>query len=266
MATLITLTRRELEVINNKNLHYPLAIAEKDYLLAIVSKIIYDSPLRKKLVFKGGTALHHCYLNQMRFSEDLDFTSLDNDISIDDVKKALEQYEFLSVKKEYTSNATIKIERLSYNGPLNQSNSLKLEIDFLQNVVLPAQNLEYKNVWRVDTKVRVMDIREITAEKIRAASDRARYRDFYDLFQIIKNFKLDFDEIISLIKRKEIRKTISKDSISANWMVAKQDKIGESQRIYYSEEVKDAEIEEMIEKLAIDKIEKNCGMNKKHIP
>ena len=32
--------------------------------------------LAESLVFKGGTALHHCYLPQHRFSEDLDFTSL----------------------------------------------------------------------------------------------------------------------------------------------------------------------------------------------
>lgn len=61
------LTRRELEIINRKSLKYPLAVAEKDYSLALVSKIIYNSPLRDKLVFKGGTALHHCYLEQMRF-------------------------------------------------------------------------------------------------------------------------------------------------------------------------------------------------------
>ena len=60
MANLVSLTKRELEVINRKKLGYPLAIAEKDYFLAIVSKIIYDSSLRDKLVFKGGTALHHC--------------------------------------------------------------------------------------------------------------------------------------------------------------------------------------------------------------
>ena len=113
---------------------YPLAIAEKDYFLAIVSKIIYDSSLRDKLVFKGGTALHHCYLNQMRFSEDLDFTSLDRNIKLEDVKKIFEPYDFLEIKKDYVSNATIKLERLTYSGPLGQPNSLKLEIDFIQNV------------------------------------------------------------------------------------------------------------------------------------
>lgn len=66
------LDRTELN-IRNKKLNYPLAIAEKDYFLAIVSKIIYNSPLREKLVFKGGTALHHTYLPELRFSEDLDF-------------------------------------------------------------------------------------------------------------------------------------------------------------------------------------------------
>ncbi len=255
MANLVSLSRRELEVINRKNLKYPLAIAEKDYFLALVSKIIYDSSLRDELVFKGGTALHHCYLNQMRFSEDLDFTSLDRNITVEDVKKIFEPYDFLEVKKEYVSNATIKLERLTYDGPLGQPNSLKLEIDFIQNVILPAKDLEYKNIWKVDTKVKVMDIREIVAEKLRATSDRARYRDFYDLFQILKNHKIDLKEVVELIKQKEVRKEISQKSRLANWEVAKQEKIGESQSIYYSEEVSDKEIEEMLTKIDVGTIE-----------
>ena len=251
MTIYISLTRRELEVINRHNLKYPLAIAEKDYLLAIVSKIVYESPLKDKLIFKGGTALHHCYLDQMRFSEDLDFTSLDKNLKIDEVKKIFEPFDFLSVRKEYTSNATIKLERLMYDGPLGQPNSLKLEIDFIQNVVLPPRELEYNNVWKVDTKVSVMDIREICAEKIRASSERARYRDFYDLFNILKNFQLDIKEIVELIKQKEVRKFLSQDSILANWEIARQEKVGESQKIYYSEEVDDTEIEKMIKKLDI---------------
>jgi len=249
------MTRREMEVINKKELRYPLMVAEKDYFLALVSKIVYDSPLRDILVFKGGTALHHCYLKQMRFSEDLDFTSLDRDLKLEDVKKIFEPYDFLSVKKEYVSKATIKIERLTYNGPLGQPNSLKLEIDFIQNVVLPAKDSEYKNIWKVDTKVRTMDIREIAAEKIRATSDRARYRDFYDLFQIFKNFNLDLKEIIGLINQKEVRKPISRKSILSNWKIAKQEKSGEVQRIYYSEEAGDEEIEKMIERLDIGTID-----------
>ncbi len=248
-------SKRELEVTNRRNLKYPLAIAEKDYFLALVSKIIYNSSLRNKLVFKGGTALHHCYLDQMRFSEDLDFTSLSKNINIKEIKEVIEENDFLRVKKEHTSKATIKLEKLSYSGPLEQSNSLKLEVDFLQNVVLPARDLKYRNVWSVDTSVRVMDIREITAEKVRATSDRARYRDFYDLFQIFKDFEVSLKEVVKIIKQKEIRKPISQNSILNNWEVAKQDKVKESQEIYYSQEVSDADIKEMIKKLKIGVIE-----------
>ena len=50
------LTRKQLEIINRKSLAYSLAIAEKDYMLALVSKVIYDSPLKSKIVFKGGNS------------------------------------------------------------------------------------------------------------------------------------------------------------------------------------------------------------------
>jgi predicted nucleotidyltransferase component of viral defense system len=72
---MIELLNKEKLILLNKNLKYPLAIAEKDYFLAIVSKIIFESKMKNKLIFKGGTALHHVYLPQLRFSEDLDFSS-----------------------------------------------------------------------------------------------------------------------------------------------------------------------------------------------
>lgn len=249
------LTRRELEIINRKNFSYPLAIAEKDYFLAIVSKIIYDSSLGKRLIFKGGTALHHCYLPQLRFSEDLDFTAIDKSITIEDVKAIFEQCDFLSIKKEYVSPATIKIEKLQYAGLLGLPNSLKLEIDHLQNVVLPAKTLVYKNVWKVPAKVRVMDEREICAEKIRAASDRARYRDFYDLAMLFRNYQFDLKEITELIRQKEIRQPITKKSILANWRFVQKDKEHEERVVYYSETVASQDIKKILDKLPFDIIE-----------
>ena len=82
-----------------------------------------------------------------------------------------------------------------------------MEIDYLQNALLhallPAQELKYNNVWGVDFSVKVMDIKEITAEKIRAMSDRARYRDFYDLFLILEKYQLNLDKIVGYIKQKK---------------------------------------------------------------
>ena len=251
---LLQLTKRELEIINRKNFAYPLAIAEKDYLLTIVSKIIYDSPLRKKLVFKGGTALHHCYLPQLRFSEDLDFTATDKSITIEEVRAIFEPYDFLSIKKEYVSPATIKIEKLQYRGPLGFTGSLKLEIDHLQDVILPVKVLSYKNIWKVQTKVRVMDEREVCAEKIRASSDRARYRDFYDLAMLFRNYQFDLQEITKIIGQKEIRQPISKKSILANWRFVKKEREQEEKIVYYAEAVTEKEIKEILAKLSFEVI------------
>jgi hypothetical protein len=50
-----SLTKQALQVINNASLHYTAGVAEKDYFLALVSKIINESALGSKLAFKGGT-------------------------------------------------------------------------------------------------------------------------------------------------------------------------------------------------------------------
>jgi predicted nucleotidyltransferase component of viral defense system len=252
MININLLTRGELEILNKRTLRYPLAVAEKDYLLAVVTGLIYSSRLKNKLVFKGGTAIHHCYLPQARFSEDLDFTSLDKNLTLDEVREVLESYDFLEVKEHYVSDATIKIERLKYSGSLIQPNSLKVEIDFIQNVVLPPCDKIYRNVWKVDTKANVMDIREICAEKIRAASGRARYRDFYDLALLFKDFKFDLGEIIKLIESKEIRESITQRSMLENWELAKKEKETESLNIYYNKEVKDSKIEELLKNLKVN--------------
>jgi predicted nucleotidyltransferase component of viral defense system len=243
------ITRQQLEIINRKSLKYPLHIAEKDYLLTLVLQIIANSDLGKTLIFKGGTALHHCYLEQYRFSEDLDFSSNQTAVSLEEVRKIFDEVEYLSIKKDYLSGATVKVEKLQYVGPLVQPNSLKVEIDFLQNVILPPQVLKYQNVWGVDFTVSVMDIREICAEKIRAMSDRARYRDFYDMYLILDAHEIDLIEVIELVKQKEVRKPITKANIQQNWKIVLTQKETEMGQIYYSRKVEDSAIEEMIQSL-----------------
>lgn len=254
---MIELLDKSALLLINKKLKYPLAVAEKDYFLALVSKIIYDSPLREKLIFKGGTALHHVYLPQLRFSEDLDFSTGQSLVTLEEIKAVLEQQDFLTVKKDYVSGATIKIERLSFIGPLGQPNSLKVEVDFLQNVILPPKDLDYQNEYGIKTKVRVMDIREIAAEKIRAMSGRIRYRDFYDFTMILLKLKLDLGEVVELIKQKEIRKNISTGTILSNWILAKKDKANELSAIYFTEELSDEQVTEQLQRLDFADLEPN---------
>lgn len=253
------ITRQQLEIINRKSLKYPLHIAEKDYLLALALQTIASSSLGKTLIFKGGTALHHSYLGQYRFSEDLDFSSNQVPVSLEDVRQIFENVDYFTIKKDYLSGATIKIEKLQYIGPLIQPNSLKVEIDFLQNVLLPPQPFKYHNVWGVDFTVSVMDVKEICAEKIRAMSDRARYRDFYDMFLILEKYSIDLNEAVGLVKQKEIRQPITKANIKQNWKIVLTQKEQEMGQIYYSRKIEDSAVEEMIENLPLTKIAKKAN-------
>lgn len=247
------LDKSELMLIN-KILKYPLMTTEKDYFLTLVSKIIYDSPLKNRLIFKGGTALYHIYLPQLRFSEDLDFSSNQSKLTLEEVRAIFKPYEFLTIKKEYMSGATIKIERLLYTGPLGQPNSLKVEIDFLQNVVLPPVEMDYHNEFGITTKVRVMDILEITAEKVRAMNDRVRYRDFYDFAMICLKLNIDLTEALELVRKKEVRKPIDPCNILSNWQLARQDKTNDKLAICYTEDLSDEQIYTQIKRLQFDPI------------
>ncbi|MCB0706910.1 MAG: nucleotidyl transferase AbiEii/AbiGii toxin family protein [Saprospiraceae bacterium] len=52
---------------------------EKDYILSwILQGIALHKQLSTAIVFKGGTVLKIVYFKDYRFSEDLDFTLLDN--------------------------------------------------------------------------------------------------------------------------------------------------------------------------------------------
>ncbi|MCK9438483.1 nucleotidyl transferase AbiEii/AbiGii toxin family protein [Patescibacteria group bacterium] len=249
MSDIKLIDRRKLEAVNRVLLKYPLAIAEKDYFLAIISKIIFESKIKNKLIFKGGTALHHVYLPQLRFSEDLDFSSGGAKIEIDEVREIFSDFDFLKIKKDYVSGATVKIEKLQYSGPLVQPDSIKVEIDFLQNVILPPLEMNYVNVYGVKTKVRVMDIREIMAEKIRAMSDRVKYRDFYDFSMIMTRLEVDLNEVLSLVEKKEVRSTISVEKILNNWNLAILEKENDFDSIYYTQKLDNNIIERELKKL-----------------
>ncbi|MEI7832804.1 MAG: nucleotidyl transferase AbiEii/AbiGii toxin family protein [bacterium] len=56
----------------------PLQVIEKDYALSyILAGIASHDLLAHALIFKGGTALKKLYFGHYRFSEDLDFSTID---------------------------------------------------------------------------------------------------------------------------------------------------------------------------------------------
>lgn len=239
------LSRAQLSIINKNSFRYPLQIAEKDYLLAVVLQIIYSSRMKDSLVFKGGTAIHHLYLEQLRFSEDLDFQTIGK-ITEEDIREVIKPYDFLEIIKSYQSDFTLKIQRLKFTGPLGQANSIKLDIDLTQKLVLPAEKTEYRNVYGVPVTVSAMSIKEICAEKVRAINERARYRDFYDLAMVMRTNGCEPKEIVAILKKKELNKPLSKDNVLENLEIAEEARSSGAESLHYREEISDSE---MIENL-----------------
>ena len=242
------LSKAQLSLINKNNLKYPLAIAEKDYMLAVILQILYSSSLKDKLIFKGGTAIHHLYLNQLRFSEDLDFTAIDT-ISAQNVLDVFSLFDFLEIIKFHDSTFALKIERMKYDGPLGQPNSIKIDIDITQQLMRPPVTMFYNNYYRVPVYVQAMAINEICAEKFRAINERARYRDFYDITLVINTHSIKPEEIVSITNKKELRKPLSKSSIMENYEIAFEAIKSGAESIFYKEKLSEGIIKDTIQKL-----------------
>lgn len=113
---------------------------EKDYILSWILKgIAQHEQLSKVIVFKGGTVLKKIYFEDYRFSEDLDFTLINNEISNEKI------FEWFKETFEYVKEeANILLEiidnnehedgginfYISYFGPLGgQGNNKRVKVD-----------------------------------------------------------------------------------------------------------------------------------------
>jgi len=239
------LSKAQLSIINKNSMKYPLATAEKDYILAIILHIIYNTSLKDKLIFKGGTAIHHIYLDQLRFSEDLDFSSAAS-IGIQDIKEAFNPYSFLEVISYHESQFALKIDRMKYHGPLEQPNSIKIDIDLTQELLLPPVRMNYNNYYKVPVSVQAMNVMEICAEKLRAINERARYRDFYDLTFVVRNHDIKPGDIISILLNKELRKPLSKNAVMENLKLALMSMQSGSETIYYRKSLSHDDIQDTL--------------------
>jgi len=188
------ITRRQLREIHGGGI--PMHILELDYVESVVLQGIYRDT--DALVFKGGTCLRKAHgLN--RFSQDLDFSLTTEGISVEQVRKAvedgasaLERAGMAGSVKDWRVSETSILCRLYYEGPLFTGEPMTrrgIEMDVARlPAVLPPE-------WRTiiteypDTgsfSISGMDLREILLEKLRSLVQRRKPRDLYDLWYLFK--------------------------------------------------------------------------------
>jgi len=219
--------QRNLSLLSNRlaragGRRIPEAVLERDYCLSWFLVGLSRSPLRDRLLFKGGTALKKCYFADYRFSEDLDFT-LARSEEFEPIRRELETafegaHQASGVVLRYAredrhSHANSYTFYLGYEGPLPGSpggKEVKVDITIREEVVFPIEERpvlrgypEYEDLPE-DARVRVYSLPEIAAEKVVALFDRARNepRDLYDLWHLTEHGQVALARVTEAVGRK----------------------------------------------------------------
>lgn len=184
---------------------------DKDWILGHFLNAMFTlEEVQKNFVFKGGTCLKKCYFEDYRFSEDLDFTLLDENFVVD-VKFISEIIKIA----EHTSGAKFYFERkkvqqsndeeqgyeikVKFWGADHKSNqkplpaarwqtSIKLDISFSEKLLtkpIDKEIFHYYSDKRLITQIiPVYTLNEIMSEKLRSLIQRNRPRDIYDIWTL----------------------------------------------------------------------------------
>ena len=182
---------------------------EKDYILSwILNGISQHKELSACIVFKGGTLLKKIYFEDYRFSEDLDFTLLDDKITNDQIFEWFtESFEYVKEEANIPLSITENTEHqdgginfhITYVGPLGGTiGSKKVKVDISRSEVLQFNTvtkpviIPYSDL--PDHNLLCYSLEEALVEKMRSVMQRMQVRDFYDIWFLIteKNMKVDF--------------------------------------------------------------------------
>jgi predicted nucleotidyltransferase component of viral defense system len=218
--------QRDLSFLSNRlaergGRRIPEGVLERDYCLSWFLVGLSRSPLRDRLAFKGGTALKKCYFGGYRFSEDLDFTLVEEmpwevmerqlAVAFEETQKA-SGVEIRLDRLDHRSHDNSRTFYLAYEGPLPraQGKTVKTDITIHERIVLGLEDRpilrgyeEYRDLPE-DARLRVYSLGEVAVEKVVALLDRARNepRDLYDLWFLTSGGHVDLSDLVDPIARK----------------------------------------------------------------
>lgn len=205
----------ELKNISRQN-KVPISTIERDYTQNWLLSYL------PKMAFKGGTCLRKVYFKEYRFSDDLDFTLLE-ETSIAELEEiisnSIHQTKIRS-NIEFIDEITSKEVRNGYSFDIyfritrTTGSPLKIKIDVTKNenehiidqITQKVINHPYSDT--IDTKVFTYSLEEIFAEKTRSLFERTRPRDVYDVWNLSKHIKFDTSLFHKKCKIKKLKPDI----------------------------------------------------------
>ena len=196
---------------------------EKDYILSWILKgVSQHEQLSKNIVFKGGTVLKKVYFADYRFSEDLDFTLLDNDVSNEQIFEWFnETFEY--VKEEANIHLAIIDDNehedgginfyISYVGPLGGfGNNKKVKVDISRSEKLEFESviksaiIEYSD--EDEYNLLCYSLEELLIEKLPCVMQRMQPRDYYDIWYLLEVHGMDIDFYTTEFRNKCVSKSL----------------------------------------------------------
>ncbi|MEO6777082.1 MAG: nucleotidyl transferase AbiEii/AbiGii toxin family protein [Kofleriaceae bacterium] len=187
-------------------------IDERDVVLTYALRALVDAGVMDHLAFKGGTCLRKLVFGSAgRFSEDLDFT-IDSAEPDDDVLMRLvetfnrEHFGITFTLDEYykTDDDTSFGGDVLYRHSWNEAGRFRLQVSLRERptLVATARPMQHQGYFdRLEFpmfNVRSLETIEMIAEKVRAAFQRAKVRDLYDLHRFATT-PFDGDLLRSLV-------------------------------------------------------------------
>ncbi len=183
-----------------------LDVVEKDYVNSWILHAIFTSGLKDILVFKGGTALTKLYFPKVwRFSEDLDFTATQA-FSQSALAKALAVTSSLSgvgfEVRSFFSNPGYIQAKVQYEAILGQRNTTSLDVSLQEPILTPVQSFAHQYEDIPSFTIKAYSLEEILTEKLRSLFQRARARDYYDLYFLLEGQKFDDRKVLDMLLAK----------------------------------------------------------------
>jgi predicted nucleotidyltransferase component of viral defense system len=209
--------------------------AGQNVVLTYVLKLLFDEAsskeLAESLAFKGGTCLRKMFFGKpSRFSTDLDFTAtqgtyerikamlgeLLNNHTFYELELQVDEWYDVEDRTRDTCGA-----RVSYQAEVLQG-EFKLQVSLKEKPSLPIRNLPlleesesyFKALEFGPFAVPCLTREEIIAEKLRAAFQRTRARDLYDLyFNTQSHYNRDTVKTLAVIKRWNVREAFDGEAL-----------------------------------------------------
>jgi predicted nucleotidyltransferase component of viral defense system len=202
-----------------------LDIAEREIILTYVLSILSDGDMLSRLAFKGGTAIRKLYLGGTgRFSLDLDFSATSDvapDVLILDLIGLLHEQTFHGLtftipSPDYYATDDSCGAEVTYRHSWVTAGRFGVQVSFRARPLLPVSPIPLRSERYFDwmdiepPDVPALDVLEVIGEKIRAAVQRTRVRDLYDLYQFARQpFDRDMVRRIAVIKCWETRYSLA---------------------------------------------------------